>query len=172
MYVYDDELVVTADVGGAGPEDVIVGFDDSTLVAVSGSELERVDTPVRPVAREPGAARQRDCPLGRSAPSGARRAQRRAFPRSIPRTPRVGRPRSDEDRPRFDGFRGFYHHDVRRSVFDDVADRRAEDGAPEAFSPPTQPEDDGLATVATRDVDDTPTHCPPDGDGSVGRNVV
>lgn len=47
-YVYDDELVVTADVGGADPEDVTVGFDDSTLVvAVSGIELERVDVPWR-----------------------------------------------------------------------------------------------------------------------------
>jgi hypothetical protein len=47
-YVYDDELIVTADIGGAGPEDVTVGFDDSTLVvAVSGSELERVDVPWR-----------------------------------------------------------------------------------------------------------------------------
>jgi|AntRauMinimDraft_4_1070384.scaffolds.fasta_scaffold00362_10 HSP20 family molecular chaperone IbpA len=47
-YVYDDELVVTADVGGADPEDVTVRFADSTLVvAVSGSELERVDVPWR-----------------------------------------------------------------------------------------------------------------------------
>ncbi|WP_306059437.1 Hsp20/alpha crystallin family protein [Natronococcus wangiae] len=46
--VYDDELVVTADVAGADSEDVTVGFDDSTLVvAVSGSELDRVDVPWR-----------------------------------------------------------------------------------------------------------------------------
>lgn len=44
--VYDDELVVTADVAGADPEEVTVGFDDSALVvAISGSELDRVDVP-------------------------------------------------------------------------------------------------------------------------------
>lgn len=46
--VYDDELVVTADVAGVDLEEVTVGFDDSTLVvAVSGSELDRVDVPWR-----------------------------------------------------------------------------------------------------------------------------
>lgn len=43
---YDDELVVTADVAGVDPEAITVGFDDSTLVvAVSGTELDRVDVP-------------------------------------------------------------------------------------------------------------------------------
>jgi HSP20 family molecular chaperone IbpA len=47
-YAYDDELVVTADVGGADPEDVTVEFDGSTLVVgVSGSEVDRVDVPWR-----------------------------------------------------------------------------------------------------------------------------
>ncbi|WP_425438178.1 Hsp20/alpha crystallin family protein [Natronorubrum halalkaliphilum] len=42
----EDELLVTADVAGTDPDDVTVGFDGSTLVvAVSGSELERVDVP-------------------------------------------------------------------------------------------------------------------------------
>nr|WP_245724167.1 Hsp20/alpha crystallin family protein [Natronorubrum texcoconense] len=45
---HDDELLVTADVAGTDPDDVTVGFDDSTLVvAVSGSELDRVDVPWR-----------------------------------------------------------------------------------------------------------------------------
>lgn len=45
---HDDELLVTADVAGADPDDVTVGFDDSTLViAVEGSELDRVDVPWR-----------------------------------------------------------------------------------------------------------------------------
>ncbi|WP_440771574.1 Hsp20/alpha crystallin family protein [Natronorubrum sp. DTA28] len=43
---HDDELLVTADVAGTDPDDVTVGFDDSTLVvALSGSELDRVDVP-------------------------------------------------------------------------------------------------------------------------------
>lgn len=45
---HDDELLVTADIAGSDPDDVTVGFDDSTLVvAVSGSELDRVDVPWR-----------------------------------------------------------------------------------------------------------------------------
>ena len=43
-----DELLVTADVAGADPDDVTVGFDDATLVvAVSGRDLERIDVPWR-----------------------------------------------------------------------------------------------------------------------------
>lgn len=43
---YDDELFVTADVAGTDPDEVTVGFDGSSLVvAVSGSELDRVDVP-------------------------------------------------------------------------------------------------------------------------------
>lgn len=43
---HDDELLVTADIAGADPEDVTVGFDDSTLVvAVEGRELDRVTVP-------------------------------------------------------------------------------------------------------------------------------
>ena len=50
---HDDELLVTADVAGTDPDDVTVGFDDSTLVvAVSGSELDRVDVPWRDRAAE------------------------------------------------------------------------------------------------------------------------
>ncbi|WP_320443125.1 Hsp20/alpha crystallin family protein [Halosolutus halophilus] len=42
----EDELLVTADVAGADPADVTVGFDDGTLVvAVAGWELDRVDVP-------------------------------------------------------------------------------------------------------------------------------
>lgn len=45
---YDDELLVTADIAGADPEDVTVGFDDSTLViAVDGTEIDRVEVPWR-----------------------------------------------------------------------------------------------------------------------------
>ncbi|SEP85744.1 Hsp20/alpha crystallin family protein [Natrinema salaciae] len=45
---YDDELVVTADVAGIDPDDVTVGFDDSMLViAVDGTELDRVEVPWR-----------------------------------------------------------------------------------------------------------------------------
>ena len=43
---YDDEFLVTADVGGIDPEEVTVGFDDSTLViGVSDRELDRVAVP-------------------------------------------------------------------------------------------------------------------------------
>lgn len=50
---YEDELLVTADVAGADPADVTVGFDDSTLViAVEGSELDRVDVPWDETASE------------------------------------------------------------------------------------------------------------------------
>ncbi|MFA9417532.1 Hsp20/alpha crystallin family protein [Natrinema sp. HArc-T2] len=43
---YDDELLVTADIAGADPDDVTVGFDDSTLViAVDGRELDRIEVP-------------------------------------------------------------------------------------------------------------------------------
>ncbi|GAB3674136.1 Hsp20/alpha crystallin family protein [Halopiger thermotolerans] len=50
---YDDELLVTADVAGADPADVTVGFDDSTLViAVEGSDLDRVDVPWDETASE------------------------------------------------------------------------------------------------------------------------
>ncbi|PCR91069.1 Hsp20/alpha crystallin family protein [Natrinema ejinorense] len=45
---YDDELVVTADVAGADPDDVTVGFDDSMLViAIEGRELDRIEIPWR-----------------------------------------------------------------------------------------------------------------------------
>ncbi|MFD1562131.1 Hsp20/alpha crystallin family protein [Haloarchaeobius amylolyticus] len=45
---YDDELLVTADIAGADPDDVTVGFDDSTLViAVDGRELDRIEVPWR-----------------------------------------------------------------------------------------------------------------------------
>lgn len=41
-----DELLVTADVAGADPDDVTVGFDDATLVVgVEGSELGRITVP-------------------------------------------------------------------------------------------------------------------------------
>jgi len=44
----EDELIVTADVASADPDEVTVGFDDSTLVvAVDGSELDRIDVPWR-----------------------------------------------------------------------------------------------------------------------------
>ncbi|QCS42364.1 Hsp20/alpha crystallin family protein [Natrinema versiforme] len=50
---HDDELLVTADVAGADPDDVTVGFDDSTLVvAVEGNELDRVDVPWRETTAE------------------------------------------------------------------------------------------------------------------------
>ena len=43
---YDDELLVTADIAGADPDDITVGFDDSTLViAVAGRELDRIEVP-------------------------------------------------------------------------------------------------------------------------------
>ncbi|WP_226479407.1 Hsp20/alpha crystallin family protein [Natrinema amylolyticum] len=43
---YDDELIVTVDVAGADPDEVTVGFDDSMLViAVEGSELDRIEAP-------------------------------------------------------------------------------------------------------------------------------
>ncbi|WP_049926879.1 Hsp20/alpha crystallin family protein [Halopiger goleimassiliensis] len=42
----DDELLVIADVPGADPDEVTVGFDDASLVVgVSGRELERIDVP-------------------------------------------------------------------------------------------------------------------------------
>ncbi|OLZ40709.1 hypothetical protein A6E15_06765 [Natrinema saccharevitans] len=41
---HEGELFVTADVAGADPADVTVGFDDSTLVvAVDGTELDRIE---------------------------------------------------------------------------------------------------------------------------------
>ncbi|WP_321576081.1 Hsp20/alpha crystallin family protein [Halosolutus gelatinilyticus] len=44
----EGELLVTADVTGVDPEAVTVGFDDSTLVvAVSGTELDRIEVPWR-----------------------------------------------------------------------------------------------------------------------------
>lgn len=44
----DDELLVIADVSGVEPDDVTVGFTDSTLVVVvSGTELERITVPWR-----------------------------------------------------------------------------------------------------------------------------
>ncbi|WP_137288343.1 Hsp20/alpha crystallin family protein [Natronorubrum halophilum] len=44
----DDEVLVTADVTGADPDDVTVGFDETMLViAVSGREIDRVDVPWR-----------------------------------------------------------------------------------------------------------------------------
>ncbi|RQG95922.1 Hsp20/alpha crystallin family protein [Natrarchaeobius chitinivorans] len=43
---YDDELLLTADVADADPDDVTVGFDGSTLVVrVSGREIGRLDVP-------------------------------------------------------------------------------------------------------------------------------
>lgn len=45
---YDDEFVVSADIAGADPDDVTVGFDDSMLViVVEGSELDRIEVPWR-----------------------------------------------------------------------------------------------------------------------------
>ncbi|MFC4541565.1 Hsp20/alpha crystallin family protein [Halosolutus amylolyticus] len=42
----EDELLVTADVASADPDDVTVGFDDGTLVvAVGDREIDRVDVP-------------------------------------------------------------------------------------------------------------------------------
>jgi HSP20 family molecular chaperone IbpA len=44
--LHDEELLVTADIAGADSGDVTVGFDgDKLVVAVSGSELDRVDVP-------------------------------------------------------------------------------------------------------------------------------
>ncbi|NUC71458.1 Hsp20/alpha crystallin family protein [Haloterrigena sp. SYSU A558-1] len=44
----EDELLVTADVAGADPDDVTVGFDGATLVVgVDGRELDRIDVPWR-----------------------------------------------------------------------------------------------------------------------------
>ncbi|SDC47776.1 Hsp20/alpha crystallin family protein [Natrinema hispanicum] len=44
----NDELLVVADVAGADPDDVTVGFDDSVLViAVGGAELDRIEVPWR-----------------------------------------------------------------------------------------------------------------------------
>ncbi|ELZ20414.1 Hsp20/alpha crystallin family protein [Natrinema limicola] len=44
----DDELLVTADVAGADPDGITVGFDDATLViAVDGHELDRIEVPWR-----------------------------------------------------------------------------------------------------------------------------
>ncbi|MDG5819340.1 gas vesicle protein GvpH [Natronococcus sp. A-GB7] len=44
--LHDEELLVTADIAGADADDVTVGFDgDELVVAVSGSELGRVDVP-------------------------------------------------------------------------------------------------------------------------------
>ncbi|ADB61249.1 hypothetical protein Htur_2371 [Haloterrigena turkmenica DSM 5511] len=44
----EDELLVTADVAGADPDDVTVGFDGATLVVgVAGRELDRIDVPWR-----------------------------------------------------------------------------------------------------------------------------
>ncbi len=43
---YDDELLVTADVGDTDPEDVTVGFEDGTLVVgLEGRELDRIEVP-------------------------------------------------------------------------------------------------------------------------------
>ncbi|NKE35990.1 Hsp20/alpha crystallin family protein [Natronococcus sp. JC468] len=43
---HEEELLVTADVGGADSDDVTVGFDgDELVVAVSRSELDRVEVP-------------------------------------------------------------------------------------------------------------------------------
>lgn len=43
---HEDELLVTADVAGADPDDVTVGFDDSTLViGVDEREVDRIDIP-------------------------------------------------------------------------------------------------------------------------------
>jgi len=45
---HEDELLVTADVAGADPDDVTVGFDDSMLVIVVGDpELDRIEVPWR-----------------------------------------------------------------------------------------------------------------------------
>ncbi len=42
----DDELLVTADVAGADPDDITVGFDDAMLViAVEGAEIDRIEVP-------------------------------------------------------------------------------------------------------------------------------
>lgn len=43
---YENEVIVTADLSGVDPDDVIVGFDDATLVVgVAGHEVERVHIP-------------------------------------------------------------------------------------------------------------------------------
>lgn len=43
---YENEVVLTADISGADPDDVTVGFDDATLVvAVAGRAVERVHIP-------------------------------------------------------------------------------------------------------------------------------
>ncbi len=43
---YEDEVIVTADISGADPDDVTVGFDAATLVVgVAGREIERVHVP-------------------------------------------------------------------------------------------------------------------------------
>ncbi|MWV39694.1 Hsp20/alpha crystallin family protein [Natrialba sp. INN-245] len=43
---YDDEILLTADVGDADPEDVTVGFEDGTLVVgLEGRELDRIEVP-------------------------------------------------------------------------------------------------------------------------------
>ncbi|QLG48081.1 Hsp20/alpha crystallin family protein [Natrinema halophilum] len=45
---YDDEMIITADIDGADPDDVTVGFDDSALViAVEEVELDRIEVPWR-----------------------------------------------------------------------------------------------------------------------------
>ncbi|WP_408958177.1 Hsp20/alpha crystallin family protein [Natrinema sp. 74] len=50
---HDDELLVTADIAGVDPEDVTVGFDESTLViAVEERELDRIDVPWDETASE------------------------------------------------------------------------------------------------------------------------
>ncbi|QCW02241.1 Hsp20/alpha crystallin family protein [Natrinema pallidum] len=42
----DDELLVTADVAGADPDDITVGFDETMLVvAVEGIEIDRIEVP-------------------------------------------------------------------------------------------------------------------------------
>ncbi|WP_202911803.1 Hsp20/alpha crystallin family protein [Natrialba swarupiae] len=71
---YDDELLVTADVGDTDPEDVTVGFEDGTLVVgLEGRELDRIEVPwgdhtaeagirngVLTVRVEPGSKERRD----------------------------------------------------------------------------------------------------------------
>ncbi|MFC6767853.1 Hsp20/alpha crystallin family protein [Natrinema soli] len=43
---HEDELLVTADVAGADPDDITVGFDDSTLViGVDEREVDRIEIP-------------------------------------------------------------------------------------------------------------------------------
>jgi len=81
----------------------------------------------------------------------------------------VGR---NEDRPRFDRTDGFRHHDVARRVLDDVVDRRSEHCASDGLSSSAPTENDRFAVVLSREIDDTATGRPTDGDASVCWDVI